>query len=171
MLEPLRFVKAHQSVCRHCLVLRRSKIHGFNLSSELVGLTSVWNWHISKTVTLAMLRWYLKGNDQLITVDIKNGYPHFKVKIENRDYLGIYFDGTFYRWCMLLFLLSLAAASMWGVVAYLRGDVCAPCYVHGQDATEPGLHIWPAMLATGRRYMERQSLLYFHSRLSDIHRR
>lgn len=66
----------------------------------------------------------LKENDQLITVDIKDGYHHLKVRSADRDYLGISFDGKFYRWCVLPFGLSLApyyfCKWMRCVVTYLR---------------------------------------------------
>ena len=38
---------------------------------------------------------YVQPHDQLITLDIKNGYHHIPVALEHQQYLGISFQGRF----------------------------------------------------------------------------
>ena len=48
----------------------------------------------------------IQPHDQLVTVDIKNGFYHVSIHEDFRDYLGIYFEGVYYRWTVLPFGLN-----------------------------------------------------------------
>ena len=48
----------------------------------------------------------IQPNDQLVTVDVKNGFYHVSIHEDFRDYLGIYFEGVYYRWAVLPFGLN-----------------------------------------------------------------
>ena len=49
---------------------------------------------------------YVQPHDQLITLDIKNGYHHIPVALEHQQYLGISFQGRYFVWQVLPFGLS-----------------------------------------------------------------
>ena len=48
----------------------------------------------------------IQPNDQLVTVDVKNGFYRVSIHEDFRDYLGIYFEGVYYRWTVLPFGLN-----------------------------------------------------------------
>ena len=48
----------------------------------------------------------IQPNDQLVTVDVKNGFYHVSIHEDFRDYLRIYFEGVYYRWTVLHFGLN-----------------------------------------------------------------
>ena len=48
----------------------------------------------------------IQPNDQLVTVDIKNGFYHVSIPEDFRDNLGIYFEGVYYRWTVFPFGLN-----------------------------------------------------------------
>ena len=45
----------------------------------------------------------VKSGDQLVTLDIKNGFHHIPINIEFRDYFGFSWRGEFFHWCVLPF--------------------------------------------------------------------
>ena len=45
----------------------------------------------------------LRPKDQLVTVDLKQGFLHVPVHVEHRSYLGIYWRGQYLRWTRLPF--------------------------------------------------------------------
>jgi hypothetical protein len=45
----------------------------------------------------------IQAQDQLVTLDLKNGFFHIKVLESHRDYLGFEFHGCFYRWAVCPF--------------------------------------------------------------------
>ena len=45
----------------------------------------------------------IQEGDQLISIDLKNGFHHVKVQKQFRKYLGITWKGKYYFWCVLAF--------------------------------------------------------------------
>ena len=45
----------------------------------------------------------IEVDDEMITMDLENGFHHVKIKVEDRKYLGMYWKGTYYRWCVMPF--------------------------------------------------------------------
>ena len=48
----------------------------------------------------------VKSGDYFVTADIKDGFFHVPIAKEDRDYLGFYYKGFYYRWKVLPFGLS-----------------------------------------------------------------
>ena len=67
---------------------------------------------------------YIKPNDYLVSLDIKNGYHHIPVAPEFQQYLGISFRNRFYVWQVLPFGLSSSpyffCKAIRPVIQYLR---------------------------------------------------
>ena len=45
----------------------------------------------------------IQEGDQLISIDLKNGFHHVKVQKQFKKYLGITWKGKYYFWCILTF--------------------------------------------------------------------
>ena len=67
---------------------------------------------------------YVQPHDQLITLDIKNGYHHIPVALEHQQYLGISFQGRYFVWQVLPFGLSSSpyffCKTVCPIIQYLR---------------------------------------------------
>lgn len=50
----------------------------------------------------------VKPNDKLVTIDIKDGFHHIPVSLDSQKYLGIQFNGKFYKWTKLPFGLKVS---------------------------------------------------------------
>ncbi len=48
----------------------------------------------------------IQEDDELITVDLRDGFHHVAVHKDYQTYLGMYYDGAYYVWCCLPFGLS-----------------------------------------------------------------
>ena len=50
----------------------------------------------------------VQTDDQMITLDLKNGFHHIPIVKEDREYLGFYFRGNYYKWAVLPFGLKIS---------------------------------------------------------------
>lgn len=68
----------------------------------------------------------IQSDDQLITLDISNGFHHIPIAEQDRDKLGIFFRGRYYRWKVAPFGLSISpllfCKTVRPVVQYLRAQ-------------------------------------------------
>ena len=49
------------------------------------------------------MRKCVQPGDQLVTLDIKNGFHHVPIHRDFRDYFGFAWNGEYFRWCVLPF--------------------------------------------------------------------
>ena len=76
----------------------------------------------------------IEPEDFMITTDIKNGFHHIGVSLEDQSYLGFQFEGHYYVWCVTPFGASFSpyffSKTLRPVVQFLRqNDVKTVCYV------------------------------------------
>jgi ribonuclease HI len=68
----------------------------------------------------------IQKNDQMITLDITNGFHHIPIAEQDRDKLGIYFRGRYYRWKVAPFGLAISpllfCKTVRPVIEYLRSQ-------------------------------------------------
>ena len=68
----------------------------------------------------------IQEDDDLISVDLESGFHHLPVKIEFQTFLGFYWNGDYYLWCVLAFGIKSAPyffnKVLRPVLAFLRGN-------------------------------------------------
>ena len=110
------------------------KNHSFRLIHDLRHLNSFCNNHSVLYEDIKTVLDIVEPNDCLITADIKNGFHHIGVNINDQEYLGFEFEGQYYVWCVLPFGASFSpyyfCKTLRSVVKYLRqNNVKTVCYV------------------------------------------
>ena len=68
----------------------------------------------------------IQEEDILMTIDVKDGFHHIPLHQESQSYVGIYWKGKFYAWCVLCFGIAVAPylfhKVVRPVVEYLRQE-------------------------------------------------
>lgn len=106
-------------------------ITNLKLLNDHIEKKSFRNEDIRTTIEL------VESNDDMVSLDLKDCFYHLPVHTMFRDYLGIFFEGKFYRWRVLPFGLCLSpyfcAKIIRPIVIFLRSQYNMKCQVYVDD--------------------------------------
>ena len=93
----------YQPHCVSALGVVPKKHNKFRLIHDLQELNSHYVSSGFQYEDIRSVRKCVRPGDQLVTLDIKEGFHHVPIACEFRDYFGFAWNGFFYRWCVLPF--------------------------------------------------------------------
>ena len=93
----------YQPHCVSALGVVPKKHNKFRLIHDLQELNSHCVSSGFQYEDIRSVRKCVQPGDQLVTLDIKDGFHHVPIACEFRDYFGFAWNGFFYRWCVLPF--------------------------------------------------------------------